>query len=61
MRTAHLVLADPPLDADNVRSKATQMRENGLLPVSQTPSLGVMMKPEVVHGSKKNIQPRVQA
>ena len=27
MRTAHLVLADPPLDADNVRSKATQMRE----------------------------------
>jgi hypothetical protein len=33
----------------------------GLLPVSQTPSLGVMMKPEVVHVDKKNIQWRVQA
>jgi hypothetical protein len=33
----------------------------GLLPVSQTPSLGVMMKPEVVHGNEKNIQQRVQA
>jgi hypothetical protein len=34
---------------------------SGLLPVSQTPSLGVMMKPEVVHVDKKNIQWRVQA
>ena len=33
----------------------------GLLPVSQTPSLGVMMKPEVVHGNEKNIRQRVQA
>jgi hypothetical protein len=33
----------------------------GLLPVSQTPRLGVMMKPEVVHGDEKNIQQRVQA
>jgi len=33
----------------------------GLLPVSQTPRLGVMMKPEVVHGNEKVIQPRVQA
>ena len=36
------------------------MRENGLLPVSQTPSLGVMMKPEVANG-KENVYPRVQA
>ena len=28
----------------------------GLLPVSRTPSLGVMMKPEVVHGDKTDIQ-----
>lgn len=34
---------------------------HGLLPVSQTPRLGVMMKPEVVHGNEKNIQQRVQA
>lgn len=31
-----------------------------LLPVSQTPSLGVMMKPEVANG-KENLYPRVQA
>ena len=29
----------------------------GLLPVSRTPSLGVMMEPEVVHGNEKGIQP----
>jgi iron complex outermembrane receptor protein len=38
-----------------------QCTGTGLLPVSQTPSLGVMMKPEVVHVDKKNIQWRVQA
>ena len=30
--------------------------QHGLLPVSRTPSLGVMMKPEVVHGDKADIQ-----
>ncbi|MGE4088981.1 MAG: hypothetical protein AB7F93_12970 [Immundisolibacter sp.] len=33
----------------------------GLLPVSRTPSLGVMMKPEVAHGNETGVQPRVQA
>jgi len=33
----------------------------GLLPVSQTPSLGGMMKPEVVYGNTKDVQSRVQA
>lgn len=28
---------------------------NGLLPVSRTPSLGVMMKPEVVHGDETDV------
>jgi len=29
--------------------------ETGLLPVSRTPSLGVMMKPEVVHGDETDV------
>ena len=32
----------------------------GLLPVSRTQSLGVMMEPEVAYGTQ-GIQPRVQA
>lgn len=37
-----------------------EIYKNELLPVSQTPSLGVMMKPEVANG-KENLYPRVQA
>lgn len=33
----------------------------GLLSVSRTPSLGVMMKPQVVHGNEKNFQQRLPA
>jgi hypothetical protein len=33
----------------------------GLRPVSQTPSLGGMMKPEVIYGNTKDVQSRVQA
>lgn len=29
--------------------------KHGLLPVSRTPSLGVMMKPEVVHGDETDV------
>ena len=36
------------------------LRNSGLLPVSQTPSLGVMMKPEVANG-KETVQQGVQA
>ena len=37
-------------------SERLKFLETGLLPVSRTPSLGVMMKPEVVHGDKADIQ-----
>ena len=54
-----------PSDVDVVMDLAQATNEEigkaGLLPVSQTPSLGVMMKPEVVHGNEKNIRQRVQA
>jgi len=33
----------------------------GLLPASQTPSLGVMMKPEVANGNETDVQSGVQA
>lgn len=42
---------DPTRPPSNERKRAI-----GLLPVSRTPSLGVMMKPEVVHGDKADIQ-----
>ncbi|HKZ09553.1 MAG TPA: hypothetical protein VJL61_02465 [Rhodanobacteraceae bacterium] len=32
-----------------------------LLPASQTPSLGVMMKPEVANGNETDVQSGVQA
>jgi hypothetical protein len=33
----------------------TALTEIGLLPVSRTPSLGVRMKPEVVHGDETDV------
>ena len=42
------------------RARRGSAKSNGLLPVSRTQSLGVMMDPEVDYGTQ-GIQPRVQA
>ena len=47
-------------DAHEMEPPMLLIEPTGLLPVSQTPSLGVMMKPEVANG-KEDVYSRVQA
>lgn len=50
------------IGANGVLEKSFSAKElGGLRPVSQTPSLGGMMKSEVVYGNTKDLQSRVQA
>lgn len=48
-------------DALLARAFTARHSHCGLRPVSQTPGLGGMMKPEVVYGNTKDLQSRVQA
>jgi hypothetical protein len=60
-KTSTKLLASAALLAvSSVASVGMAFLSVGLLPVSQTPSLGVMMKPEVANG-KENVHSRVQA
>ena len=54
-RLAHLLN-----DACDLDARLLSKLPSGLLPVSRTQSLGVMMEPEVDYGTQ-GIQPRVQA
>jgi hypothetical protein len=51
----------PPLQL-KIRGLSHELyRRFELLPASQTPSLGVMMKPEVANGYETDVQSGVQA
>ena len=54
------VLPPDPEDHYSCDADCGEEGMGGLLPVSRTQSLGVMMEPEVAYGTQ-GIQPRVQA
>ena len=57
---ANLITAYFKANAADACQLSVPTIDTGLLPVSQTPSLGVMMKPEVANG-KEDVYSRVQA